>query len=316
MKIVFFGTPDYVVPVLNTLHKEFVSGPGKSPIVAVVTASPKPVGRKQILTYSPVDNWAHERGIPAYHSSSEFMKDKVEADIGVLASYSEIIPQSVLSNFPQGILNIHPSLLPKLRGASPIQGAIITEGNKTGVTIMKMDEKLDHGPIVSQFKEEILPTDDSVTLRDRLFDRSKDVLAELLEPYLKGKIRLKKQDDTDATFTRKISSEDGFIDADILEKALRGAEPTEIWRIPFVQGLELPPTPENIERFVRAMRPWPGVWTKIKLDNIEKRLKILSSHAENNHLVFDEVQLEGKNPVPWRQFLLSYKSPFNASNIS
>lgn len=316
MKIVFFGTPDYVVPVVNTLHKEFVTGPGKSPIVAVVTASPKPVGRKQILTYSPVDNWAHERGIPTYHSSSEFLKDNVEADIGVLASYSEIIPPSVLKLFPHGILNIHPSLLPKLRGASPIQGSIITEDERTGVTIMKMDEKLDHGPIISQFKEDILPTDDSLTLRDRLFDRAKDVLAELMEPYLKGKIQPKKQDDTLATFTRKLTNEDGFLPIEMIEKAVAGEESTEIWRIPFVQGLEIAPTPQNIEKFVRAMRPWPGVWTKFKLDNIEKRLKILGTHVENGHLGIDEVQLEGKNPVSWRQFLLSYKSPFKASNIS
>src|SRR5512146_3102875 len=167
MKIVFFGTPYYVLPVLTKLHKKFVTGPGKSPIVAVVTQSPKPVGRKQILTYSPVDKWAHERGIETHYSSSELAMDKIEADIGILASYGEIIRKEVINLFPQGILVIHPSLLPKYRGTSPCPTAIADGETITGVSIIKMDEKMDHGPIVTQFKEEILPSDTGDSLRDR-----------------------------------------------------------------------------------------------------------------------------------------------------
>jgi len=112
MKIVFFGTPEYVMPVLTLLHKRFVTGPGKSPIAAVVTQSPKPVGRKQIITYSPVDKWAHEHKLPIYYSADELKQNPVEAEVGILASYGEIIKKDVINLFPQGILVIHPSLLP------------------------------------------------------------------------------------------------------------------------------------------------------------------------------------------------------------
>jgi len=281
MKIVFFGTPDYVLPVLTTLHKKFVTGPGKSPIVAVVTQSPKPVGRKQIITYSPIDHWAHEHGVPIHYSANELAIDGIDADVGVLASYGEIIKPEVIKLFPHGILVIHPSLLPKYRGASPISAAIASGDAVTGVTIFKMDEKVDHGPVVSQFKEEILPDDNGETLRARLFERSGEVLVELLKPYLQSKIMPKAQDDSLASYTKIVTREDGFIN-------LQGSDPCQA------------------ERFVRAMQPWPGAWTFLRLSATEgqaqKRLKILKAHVDNEKLVLDEVQLEGKNPVSWKQF--------------
>jgi methionyl-tRNA formyltransferase len=184
MKIVFFGTPDYVLPILTYLHKKFVTGPGRSPISAVVTQSPKPTGRKQILTYSPVDKWAHERKIPIFYHASDLLKENIDFELGVLASFGEIIKKEVIDLFPKGILVIHPSLLPKYRGASPIPVAIIEGETTTGVSIFKMDEKVDHGPVLSQFKEDIVPSDTTGTLRARLFERSAEVLAELLTPYL------------------------------------------------------------------------------------------------------------------------------------
>ena len=277
MKIVFFGTPDYVLPVLTSLHKKFVTGPGVSPIAAVVTQSPKPTGRKQILTYSPVDRWAHEHKIDIFYQSSELIKNSVKADIGVLTAYGEIIPKTVIDTFPHGILVVHPSLLPKYRGASPIQGAIANGDKQVGVTIIKMDEKMDHGPIVSQFKEETRPDDTTDTLRARLFERSKDVIVEMIEPYLQGKIKPKEQNHDEATYTKIITKQNGFID---LEKT----------------------NPEEAERFIRAMQPWPQAWTLIG----KKRLKVLKAHLENGKLVLDEVQLEGKNPVSWKEFKMGY----------
>jgi len=277
MKIVFFGTPDYVLPVLTSLHKKFVTGPGISPMVAVVTQSPKPTGRKQILTYSPVDRWAHEHKIDIFYQSSELIKNSVKADIGVLTAYGEIIPKTVIDTFPHGILVVHPSLLPKYRGASPIQGAIANGDKQVGVTIIKMDEKMDHGPIVSQFKEETRPDDTTDTLRARLFERSKDVIVEMIEPYLQGKIKPKEQNHDEATYTKIITKQNGFID---LEKT----------------------NPEEAERFIRAMQPWPQAWTLIG----KKRLKVLKAHLENGKLVLDEVQLEGKNPVSWKEFKMGY----------
>jgi len=278
LKIVFFGTPDYVLPILTAVHKEFVTGPGKSPIVAVVTQSPKPVGRKQFLTYSPVDKWAHEHKVPIYYSAQDLLKENLDAELGVLASYGEIITRDVINLFPQGILVIHPSLLPQYRGASPVPAAIKNGDTKTGVTILRMDEKMDHGPIITQFKEDIMPTDTSDVLRNRLFAKSAEVLVETITPYIKGKIKPKKQDDETATYTKLVTKQDGFIDL-----KLKSAS--------------------EVERFIRAMFPWPGAWTY--LPN-QKRLKLLKSHVENDKLILDEVQMEGKLPVTAKQFDEAY----------
>jgi methionyl-tRNA formyltransferase len=175
-------------------------------------------------------------------------------------------------------LVIHPSLLPLYRGASPVPAAIKNGDIKTGVTFLRMDEKMDHGPIVSQFKEDILPDDTADVLRNRLFAKSADVLVETITPYIKGKIKLKKQDDGMATFTKLVTKQDGFIDLKLKSAG-------------------------EAERFIRAMHPWPGAWTY--LPN-EKRLKLIKSHIENEKLVLDEVQLEGKLPVTMKQFCEAY----------
>lgn len=292
MKIVFFGTPDYVLPILKAIHKQFVTGPGKSPIVAVVTSSPKPVGRKQVLSYSPIDKWAHEHKLPIFYSAEELTSTNLDFELGILASYGEIIKKAVINLFSQGILVIHPSLLPKYRGASPIPEAIKNGDAVTGVTILKMDEKMDHGPIVTQFREEVEADDTSETLRNRLFEKSAEVLVETLTPYIQGKIKLKKQNDDEATFTKLVTKQDGFID-------LTGSDPA------------------STERFIRAMHPWPGAWTKIEVignsgQRTEKRLKLLKAHIEESlspvryTLVLDEVQLEGKDPVSYKQFNEAY----------
>src|SRR3989344_427506 len=279
MHIVFFGTPNYVLPILTAIHKKYVTGPGKSPIVAVVTQNPKPTGRKQILNYSPVDKWAHEHKIPIYYKSGDVVKENVDAELGICAAFGEIIPKSVISYLKFGILNIHPSILPKYRGASPVPEALKNGDTKTGITIIKMDEKMDHGPIVVQSKEDVLPDDTGESLRTRLFEKSVDILIETIEPYLKGKIKLKEQNHNEAIFTKILTKQDGFLE-------LTGCDPV------------------NAERFIRAMQPWPGAWTLID----GKRLKILQAHLENEKLVLDEVQLESKNPVTYQQFKEGYPS--------
>lgn len=325
MKIVFFGTPDYVLPVIQTLHKEFKDKNGKSPIVAVVTQAPKPAGRKKELKYSVVDTWAHKRGVQKYYDPDDLIKDKVDADLGILASYGKIIPNDIIKMFPHGILNIHPSLLPLWRGASPVQATIIS-GSQAGVSIIKLDNKLDHGPIITQFKDNVLPDDTTETLRNRLFENSADVLATLIPAYVSGRIKLKKQDDTKATFTREIKKSDGFIPPKHIKAALQGAIFKGKWKISFMNDYPLISTDEAgqaslisyaLERFIRAMQPWPEAWTHVQLeqsakDKVQKRLKILKAHLEKstiNHqpLAIDTVQLEGKNPVSWKQFKEGYK---------
>ena len=271
MRIIFFGTPDYVVPILNKLHKYHE-------IVAVVTQPPKPVGRDKIITYSAVDTWAYKRRlsssggkkyIPKFFDFSELP----QADMGVCASFGMIIPKDVLNLFKYGVLNIHPSLLPQFRGSSPVPATLISGTNPTGVSIIKMNENLDQGPILTQFKEDVLDTDTNETLRNRLFEKSADVLVEMIPAYVENKIKLKPQDDTKATFTKTITKKDGFVD---LTKD----------------------DPIITERKFRAYTPWPGIWTLLN----GKRLKILKCHTEEHKLILEEVQLEGKKPTVWKVF--------------
>ncbi|MDP3917820.1 MAG: formyltransferase family protein, partial [Candidatus Woesebacteria bacterium] len=171
----------------------------------------------------------------------------------------------------------HPSLLPEFRGSSPIQATIIA-GSDPAVSIIKMDEKMDHGPVLTQFKEEVLENDTNETLRTRLFEKSAEVLIEMIPAYIEGKIKLKPQDESKATYTKIITKQDGFID---LAKD----------------------DPIIIERKLRAYMPWPGIWTQLRLGSAgqAKRLKILE--FKNEPIT---VQLEGKKPTSWKIFRRSF----------
>lgn len=311
MKIVFFGTPEYVIPPLESLHKTFKGEKGISPMAAVITQTPKPVGRKKIIQYSATDTWAYKRNIPIFFDNRELIKKKIQAGVGILAAYGAIIPKEVIDFFPNGILNIHPSLLPSWRGASPVQATIVAGDKITGVTIIKLDEKLDHGPIISQFKEEVLEDDTTESLRRRLFERSAEVIKTLLPAYLKGKITLRPQEHKKATFTTLLKKDHGFIPPEYLGACLQGRTLQADWDIPFIKDYFLVPSVHTLDRFIRAMQPWPVAWSKIRIRNQELRIKILKAHLEPstiNHqsLVIDEVQLEGKNPVSWKQFKEAY----------
>ena len=309
MKIVFFGTPEYCLPILNKIQKVFKVKLHDVPIVAVVTQKPRPVGRKEFITYSAVDTWAFKREIPVYHSVEDFLKKGVDADLGIVVAYGEILPKEIINYFPYGILNVHPSLLPKFRGASPLQSAIAAGETVTGATIMKIDEKMDHGPIVSQFTEEIIESDNSKILGDRIFGRAAQVLVDLIPAYTKGKISLKTQIDKDATYTTLLKKEHGFIPAKYLKDAIEGKTSKEDWHIEFIKDFSLKPTPENINRFVKAVSPWPGAWTFIFIDSKkkeQKRLKILEAQLVEGKLTPKAVKLEGKLEVSWKEFLKGY----------
>lgn len=316
MKIIFFGTPDYVLPIVKLLDRNFRDKSNESPIVGVVTQGPKPSGRGKEVTYSAVDTWAYKRKIPVYHSGIELLSSEAQADLGILASYGEILPNEVLTLFPNGILNVHPSLLPKFRGPSPIQAQIATN-SPIGVSIIKLDTQMDHGPIVTQFKDELLTEDTSESLKIRLFERSAEVLVNLIEPYLKGKINLKAQNHDEATYTKLLNKDHGFIPIEILSNVLNGSHLKVESNFPFILDSDKKPLtinhePSTVNSFVKALSPWPGVWTIVKLKTQELRLKILEAHIDSipntQHpiLILDSVQLEGKSPVSWKQFKEGY----------
>ena len=311
MKIVFFGTPDYVVSILDLIHKRFKDKVSESGIVSVVTQKPKLAGRDQKKTYSPVDNWAYKKDIPVIYDLNQVPS----SDLGILAAYGEIVPEPTIKNFKFGILNIHPSLLPKYRGASPIQAALASGDTVCGVTIIKIDQIADHGSIVTQFKEDILESDTLASLREKLFARSAEVLAALIPPYIQEKIRLRDQDHSKATFTTLVKKEHGFIPPKYLTACLQGRSLKADWEIAFIKDLSLKSTPVNLYNLIRSLDPWPGVWTNIMVNgqgSTVKRLKILKAHLEKplaisrQPLVIDLVQLEGKSPVSWEEFNRGY----------
>lgn len=213
IKVVFFGTPDYVIPITEALNKA-----KNIKLLACVTQPDRPVGRKKIVTPSPIKIWAAKEKIPVL-TPTEFDKEFADQltklskkiDVFVVAAYGLILPKKVLRIPKKGSLCLHPSLLPQYRGASPIQAAIIHGDRQTGMTIFKMDEKMDHGPIVSQFEEAIQPEDTSESLYERLFKAGAGVLVTLLPEYLKGKIKTRRQDDDQASYTQILTKNDGRI---------------------------------------------------------------------------------------------------------
>ena len=287
IKVVFFGTPDYVVPIAERLHKT-----KNIKLLACITQPDRPVGRKKIVTPSPIKIWALKKKIPVLtpiefdkEFTDQLTKLSQKIDVFIVAAYGQILPKKVLRIPKKGSLCLHPSLLPQYRGASPVQAAIINGDRQTGVTIFKMDEKMDHGLIVSQFEEKIKPEDTSESLYERLFKAGAEVLVTLLPEYLKGKIKTRRQNDEEASYTQILTKNDGRIN----------------WS----------KSPEENECFIRAMTPWPSAWTEVQLEQagqrpLKKRIKILSANFQQDKLVLDQVQVEGKTPTSWKQLQKGY----------
>ncbi len=275
-RIIFFGTPDFAVPSLQALAAQY-------DVVAVVTQPDKPVGRKQVLTASPIKQLAQALQIPVLQpttlkphrpSGATFLQTiaDLKPTLGMVIAYGKILPQSLLDLFPRGCLNIHGSVLPTLRGPSPIQTAILEGLPNSGVTIMLLDQGMDTGPILTTAPTPLSPTETSASLHDTLKELGAQLLLTTLPDYLSGKIVPQPQDDAMATLCRLIEKTDGLID----------------WS----------QSDEAIDRHVRALNPWPGTYTIVD----GKRLKILASHLSNHHLIIDLVQLEGKSRLSYDNF--------------
>ena len=210
---VFFGTSAFSVIVLETLEKE-----GFVP-TCVITMPDRPKGRGLVVTPSPVKLWAQSKNIPVLQPEtldpsfvSNLQPPTSHFQLFIVASYGNIIPKAILDIPPFGSLNVHPSLLPKLRGATPIQSAVLEGLEETGVTIMLMDEKMDHGPIVAQEKSPLTGSESAPELEEKLAIQGGKLLAKTVPLWLEKKIKAIPQNDTEATFTKKFSKEDGLID--------------------------------------------------------------------------------------------------------
>jgi len=248
LKIVFFGTSEFAVPPLETLIKNGM------PPVAVVTSPDRLAGRGKKLRVSPVKEFCSSGNLAATATTwkpgfqvvqpeklgAKFIDQlkNLKPEFGVVASYGKILPKALIDIFPNGILNIHPSLLPKYRGASPIQAQILNGEKETGVSIILLDEKTDHGPIVAKREFSIFNFQFSITytqLHDALAKLGAELLIETIPKWMNGEITPHPQDDSRATFTKLIKKESGKID----------------WS----------KNAEEIEKMVRAYDPWPSVFT-------------------------------------------------------
>ncbi|MDO8537186.1 MAG: methionyl-tRNA formyltransferase [bacterium] len=279
-KFVFFGTPEFAAIVLEKLIAA-----GFFP-AAVVCNPDRPVGRKKIVTPPPVKTRILnlESGIknriailqPENLIDSKFQILDSKPDFAIVAAYAKIIPQELLGLFPKGVLGVHPSLLPKHRGASPIQSAILNGDEETGVTLYMLDEKMDHGQIVSSVKCQASSADTYETLLKKLAELGGGLLAKTLPNLLAGKIRPVPQDEKLATYTKKFKTEDGLISSEDLERALAGDENLA----------------QSIDRKIRAFNPEPGAWTIIS----GKRTKLLAAQIQGGKLILRQIQTEGERP--------------------
>ncbi|MHB8611890.1 MAG: methionyl-tRNA formyltransferase [Candidatus Dormibacteraceae bacterium] len=271
MRLVFAGTAEFAVPSLRALK-----GAGHS-IQLVITQPDRPAGRGMKLTASPVKVAAEELGFEVYQPArirdTEPVKRlrKLKPDLLVVVAYGQIIPASVLSIPSFGAVNVHASLLPLHRGAAPVAHAILSGDIQTGVTIMRMDEQLDHGPILEMRATTIAQQEDAADLTARLAEIGAKLLVETVAQI--HQITPVEQEHARATIAPRLRKEDGELEWEI------GAR--------------------EIDRRVRALQPWPGV----TLPTNKGRVKVLSGHIEGDRYVPDVVQLPGKRPAPARQVL-------------
>jgi len=269
-KIVFFGTSEFAVPALEALH-------GAGFDLTVITMPNEPTGRKKIITPPPVKIAAEKLGIKVLQPQK--LKDDIffeefkslEPDFCVIAAYGKIIAERYIQTPRQGFLNIHPSLLPKYRGPTPVQAAILNGEIETGVTIMQIDKEMDHGPIYLQKKFNILPDEIYPQLHDRLAQEGSVMLLEVIKDF--ANFTAQEQDHTQATFCKIYAREDGRID----------------WSR----------TPQEIYNQIRALNPEPGTWTTWQ----DKILNIKKAALINGELSLITIQLEGKKETPFKEFL-------------
>jgi len=300
-KIIFFGSSDFSAEILKALIQKFQ-------IDLIITRADKPTGRKQILTKTAVSILAEKIGLEILkplNLKEPALFDKIKSlspDLFVVMAYGKIIPESLLSLPKHGAINIHPSILPKYRGPSPIKTALLNGDTETGVSIMLMDPEMDHGPILQAASVTIDQNETEPELSKKLIELSKRLILEVIPEFLEGKIKIIPQDHSKTTYTKIFTKEDGKIN----------------WNRSAIQ----------IYNQYRAFYVWPGSWTTFN----DKILKILECRPVEIStklapgLVFEtpdkqiiigcsegalkalKIQLAGKTPMAVKEFINGNKN--------
>lgn len=270
LNILFCGSGEYAAFILQGL---LVIGFNPD----ILTEPAKPAGRDKHLKPTPVAKMAEKYGKNYREVQIAEFKPQKDYDLLICTDFGQKVPENILNASKIMSLNIHPSLLPKYQGATPIPSAILAGESQTGVTIIKMAAEFDQGPILAQASLEILPEDDAEVLEQDLATLGLKLLVKSLPKIINNEIEARPQNLALATKTKKFTKADGEIN----------------WQ----------KKPEEIDRQIRAFYPWPGTYSFIG----NKRLIIHAAHLENGQLVLDIVQLEGKKPVNFSDFLKGFR---------
>lgn len=269
-RIAFFGTPPLTTEILDAL-----ASAGYAPSL-VITNPDTPQGRGMVLTSPAPKLWAQERGIAVIQP--EKITDAVIAtlkeqvwDLFIVVAYGSILPETLINIPKHGTINIHYSLLPRYRGATPVEAALLAGDTETGVCIQTMVYELDAGAIIAEEKESIHPNDTTPILRGRLNTKAAALLIQTLPEYLNGAITPAAQDNSKATRCRKIKKEDGLI--------------------------TLSDDPIILDRKYRAYQPWPGLYFFVEKNNIQVRVKISSATFDGVHFIPTIVIPENMKPM-------------------
>ncbi len=276
-KIIFFGTPQFAVCVLDELKKG-----GIVPSL-IVTTPDKPKGRKLVITPPPTKIWAEENNVPVLQPTKldDDFKTKLKSidnGFAIVAAYGKILPQSVLDIPKHGFLNVHPSLLPKFRGASPIESAILSDENRTGTTIMVVDAEMDHGAILAQEElESPILSYSFVELEKKLALLGGKLLLGVIPKWISGETKGVEQNHDEATFTKKITKEDGLIDLN-------------------------DDSTKNYKKF-KAFSEWPRTYFFTEKNGQNIRVIIKDAEIKDGKFIIKRVIPEGKKEMDYDMFL-------------
>ena len=285
--IVFFGADQFGIFILDRLSQE-----SDFLLQKVVCPPPKKFGRKGILSPSPLESFAREKGLEVLNvSNKEDMMQENDYDFMVLVAFGFLIPPEVLEIPRIAPLCVHPSLLPKFRGASPIQSQILSGEKEGGTSIFIIQKELDAGKVLAQEKIKISEQEDYFSLSEKLEKISADLIVGTMKEMLKGKVSARTQDETKKSFCRKISKQDGEVD--------------------FQKD-----SADLIYRKFRAFKKWPGVFffygkKRIKIldmstEEVQNRNDLLIKCSDGKQVSIAKLQVEGKNPITAQEFMNGY----------
>lgn len=275
-----------------------LAGDPRFQITGVITPSPKPIGRKQIVTKNPMHQWAEVNQIPVTLVEKKLTPNlqPLTSDFLLVVDFGYIVPQWLLDIPTIAPINVHPSDLPKYRGSSPGQFVLAFGEKESTVTIMVMDAKLDHGPIITKIPFEVDASWTAPEYYEYAFSHTAHKLPDVFSGFADDRHATPQPDESPTPTARMLTRDDGYIPYQTLQRLISNDKwqmtNDNLIEIPFLSAYKLPTTSYQLFCLWRGLTPWPGLWTVLG----EKRMKLLSFHMDGDKLFLDQVQIEGEKP--------------------